>query len=159
MSCTSSGGQFKSLTDSIDTGTPSGRFFFHVMASLAETERELIVERTRAGTIGLYINIKKRRMFGDDSYPIMGLKMAGASLVPCATSCYLSWSNDRKRQMSNLVGRWLHLDFDVITEIVQAMHQFALGQVGKIAGHHSRRLRLRDGHALGRLLRYCEKKV
>ena len=41
--------EFKSLTDSIDTSTPSGRFFFHVMASLAEMERELIVERTRAG--------------------------------------------------------------------------------------------------------------
>jgi DNA invertase Pin-like site-specific DNA recombinase len=41
--------EFKSLTDSIDTGTPSGRFFFHVMASLAEMERELIIERTRAG--------------------------------------------------------------------------------------------------------------
>lgn len=43
------GVHFKSLTDSIDTGTPSGRFFFHVMASLAEMERELTVERTRAG--------------------------------------------------------------------------------------------------------------
>ncbi len=41
--------QFKSLTDSIDTSTPSGRFFFHVMGSLAEMERDLIVERTRAG--------------------------------------------------------------------------------------------------------------
>ena len=41
--------QFKSLTDSIDTGTASGRFFFHIMASLAEMERELAVERTRAG--------------------------------------------------------------------------------------------------------------
>jgi DNA invertase Pin-like site-specific DNA recombinase len=41
--------QFKSLTDAIDTGTPSGRFFFHVMASLAEMERELMVERTHAG--------------------------------------------------------------------------------------------------------------
>jgi len=40
---------FKSLTDSIDTSTPSGRFFFHVMASLAQMERELIVERTKAG--------------------------------------------------------------------------------------------------------------
>jgi DNA invertase Pin-like site-specific DNA recombinase len=40
---------FHSLTDAIDTGTPSGRFFFHVMASLAEMERELTVERTRAG--------------------------------------------------------------------------------------------------------------
>lgn len=26
-----------------------GRFFFHVMGALAEMERELIVERTRAG--------------------------------------------------------------------------------------------------------------
>ena len=43
------GVQFKSLTDAIDIGTPSGRFFFHVMASLAEMERDLIVERTRAG--------------------------------------------------------------------------------------------------------------
>ena len=40
------GVQFKSLTDAIDTGTPSGRFFFHVMASLAEMERVLIIERT-----------------------------------------------------------------------------------------------------------------
>jgi DNA invertase Pin-like site-specific DNA recombinase len=43
------GTQFKSLTDVIDTGIPSGRFFFHVMASLAQMERELTVERTRAG--------------------------------------------------------------------------------------------------------------
>jgi len=43
------GVHFKSLTDSIDTSTPSGRFFFHIMASLAEMERELMVERTRAG--------------------------------------------------------------------------------------------------------------
>ncbi len=43
------GVQFKSLTDSIDTATPSGRFFFHVMASLAQMEKELIVERTKAG--------------------------------------------------------------------------------------------------------------
>src|SRR4029077_4695261 len=40
---------FKSLTDGIDTKTPAGRFFCHVMASLAQMERELIIERTRAG--------------------------------------------------------------------------------------------------------------
>jgi DNA invertase Pin-like site-specific DNA recombinase len=41
--------QFRSLTDGIDTTTPTGRFFFHVMASLAQMERELIAERTKAG--------------------------------------------------------------------------------------------------------------
>jgi DNA invertase Pin-like site-specific DNA recombinase len=40
---------FWSLTDQIDTTTPAGRFFFHVMASLAQMERELTIERTRAG--------------------------------------------------------------------------------------------------------------
>ena len=40
---------FKSLTDHIDTSTTMGRFFFNVMASLAQMERELIIERTRAG--------------------------------------------------------------------------------------------------------------
>ncbi|MEH4266303.1 recombinase family protein [Klebsiella aerogenes] len=43
------GVNFRSLTDSIDTSTPAGRFFFHVMSALAEMERELIVEHTRAG--------------------------------------------------------------------------------------------------------------
>jgi DNA invertase Pin-like site-specific DNA recombinase len=41
--------EFRSLSDSIDTGTAAGRFFFHVMAALAEMERELIRERTNAG--------------------------------------------------------------------------------------------------------------
>ena len=43
------GVHFQSVTDSIETATPAGRFFFHVMASLAQMERELLVERTRAG--------------------------------------------------------------------------------------------------------------
>ena len=40
---------FKSLTDGIDTGTTTGRFLYNVMASFAQMERELIVERTNAG--------------------------------------------------------------------------------------------------------------
>ena len=40
---------FKSITDNVDTSTPSGRFFFHIMASLAQMERELVAERTMAG--------------------------------------------------------------------------------------------------------------
>lgn len=40
---------FKSLSDQIDTSTPHGRFFFHMMASLAEMERDILIERTKAG--------------------------------------------------------------------------------------------------------------
>jgi len=43
------GVNFASITDGIDTSTPPGRFFFHVMAALAEMERDLVRERTRAG--------------------------------------------------------------------------------------------------------------
>ncbi len=39
----------RSLQENIDTATPAGRLIFHVFASLAEFERELIRERTNAG--------------------------------------------------------------------------------------------------------------
>ena len=40
---------FKSLTESIDTTTPGGVLIFHVFGALAQFERDLIRERTRAG--------------------------------------------------------------------------------------------------------------
>jgi DNA invertase Pin-like site-specific DNA recombinase len=40
---------FHSLSEAIDTRTASGRLLFHVMGALAEFERSLISERTRAG--------------------------------------------------------------------------------------------------------------
>lgn len=40
---------FRSLTENIDTTTPTGRLVFHIFASLAEFERDLIRERTIAG--------------------------------------------------------------------------------------------------------------
>ena len=40
---------FRSLTEAIDTTTPAGRLFFHILGALAEFERELIRERTLAG--------------------------------------------------------------------------------------------------------------
>ena len=40
---------FESLTERIETGSPTGKLIFHVFASLAEFERNLIRERTMAG--------------------------------------------------------------------------------------------------------------
>lgn len=43
------GVEFVSLEDQIDTTTPMGRFFFRMMASIAELERDILSERTKAG--------------------------------------------------------------------------------------------------------------
>lgn len=40
---------FKSLSESLDTTSSSGKFFFQVFGALAEFERNLIRERTQAG--------------------------------------------------------------------------------------------------------------
>ena len=51
------GVEFVSLKDGIDTSTATGRFTFNIFASLAEFEREIIKERTKAGldaAIGLF---------------------------------------------------------------------------------------------------------
>ena len=39
----------RSLTESIDTSSPAGRLVFHTFGALAEFERDLIRERTKAG--------------------------------------------------------------------------------------------------------------
>ena len=43
------GVEFRSLRESLDTTTPAGKLVFHVFASLAEFERDIIRERTMAG--------------------------------------------------------------------------------------------------------------
>lgn len=40
---------FKSLREDLDTTTPGGKLIFHIFASLAEFERDVIRERTQAG--------------------------------------------------------------------------------------------------------------
>lgn len=41
--------EFVSIRDNIDTSTPTGRFFFRMMASIAELERDITSERTKSG--------------------------------------------------------------------------------------------------------------
>jgi DNA invertase Pin-like site-specific DNA recombinase len=40
---------FRSITEAIDTTTPGGKLVFHIFGALAEFERNLIRERTKAG--------------------------------------------------------------------------------------------------------------
>jgi DNA invertase Pin-like site-specific DNA recombinase len=44
-----SGGHFRSLRDPIDTTTPQGMFSLQVLGAVAQLERALIAERTKAG--------------------------------------------------------------------------------------------------------------
>jgi DNA invertase Pin-like site-specific DNA recombinase len=40
---------FRSVQEQLDTGTSGGKLVFHVFGALAEFERDLIRERTKAG--------------------------------------------------------------------------------------------------------------
>lgn len=42
------GVQFRSLTESLDTTTAAGRLLFHIVGAVAQFEREMTIERTRA---------------------------------------------------------------------------------------------------------------
>lgn len=46
---TDKGVEFKSITEGIDTKTPMGRFHFTLLAGLAQLERDITSERTKAG--------------------------------------------------------------------------------------------------------------
>jgi DNA invertase Pin-like site-specific DNA recombinase len=46
---TAAGASFRSLTESIDTGTPAGTMMMHMLGAMAQFERSLIAERSIAG--------------------------------------------------------------------------------------------------------------
>lgn len=50
---------FRSLQESIDTTTSGGKLIFHVFGALAEFERDLIRERTRAGLTAARVRGRK----------------------------------------------------------------------------------------------------
>ncbi|TCP83612.1 DNA invertase Pin-like site-specific DNA recombinase [Sphingomonas sp. PP-CE-1A-559] len=85
--------ELRSLTDGIDTATPTGRLLFHILASIAEMERELIRERTMAGLLAA------RRKNG----PGRGRKSV---LTPKkrATAMKLLAAGDRPRDVVEAIG-------------------------------------------------------
>lgn len=72
---------FISATQDVDTTTPTGRLFFHMVAAFAEFERELIVERVNAGVQNA---IQKGVKFGRPRLPgeeeVLKLRSEGMSL-------------------------------------------------------------------------------
>ena len=93
------GVDFISHTQAIDTTTPMGRLFFHVIGSFAEFEREVIVERVRAGLANA--RAKGKRLGRPVRDPgaqarVVALKGEGLSLRQIAARERLSPSGVRK---------------------------------------------------------------
>jgi DNA invertase Pin-like site-specific DNA recombinase len=65
------GVQFKSLTEGFDTTTNGGRLIFHIFGAIAEFERDLIRERTRAGLAAAALRPRK----GGQPHRISGAKL------------------------------------------------------------------------------------
>jgi DNA invertase Pin-like site-specific DNA recombinase len=83
---------FRSLSEAIDTTTASGRLLFHVMGALAEFERALISERTRAGMAaakarGQHLG-RERKISDEDTLWALQMIEAGR-LFPNEVACTL----------------------------------------------------------------------
>jgi len=76
------------LDQNIDTSTPSGRFLFHTLGAVAELERDLIRERTRAGLSAARRRGKRlgrpKAIRGSDCFTLERRLREGASLSAIA---------------------------------------------------------------------------
>ena len=93
------GVDFISHNQAIDTTTPMGRLFFHVIGSFAEFERDVIVERVRAGLANARAKGKRlgRPVRDPDAQArVVALREEGLSLRQIARRERLSPSGFRK---------------------------------------------------------------
>ncbi len=83
---------FVSLSESLDTSTPTGRMIFTVLGAVAELERSLIAERVRAGLRNARAKGKKlgRPRVAVDAAEIVRLRAEGASWPAIAREMGLS---------------------------------------------------------------------
>lgn len=74
--------EFVSLTEGVDTSTPTGKMVFTVLGAVAELERSLICERVRAGLRNAKAKGKRlgRPSKNLDAKTILALKAKGLSL-------------------------------------------------------------------------------
>lgn len=71
---------FRSLTENIDTGNTGGKLIFHIFGALAEFERNLISDRTKAGLAAARARGRKPKMSASD------IKLAKAMLADPKTT-------------------------------------------------------------------------
>jgi DNA invertase Pin-like site-specific DNA recombinase len=83
---------FSSLSESIDTSTPTGKMVFTVLASVAELERSLISERVRAGLRNARAKgkILGRPKCDVDPSEVRRLRAQGASWKTCGEKLCIS---------------------------------------------------------------------
>jgi DNA invertase Pin-like site-specific DNA recombinase len=83
---------FVSLTESVDTSTPMGKMVFTILGSVAEMERQMIVERVRAGLRNARAKGKTlgRPRVAVDAAKIGRLRVAGASWATICDETRLS---------------------------------------------------------------------
>ena len=64
--------EFVSLSEQVDTSTPTGKMVFTVLGAVAELEQSLIVERVRAGLRNARVSPWTRRGLQPSSHPPRG---------------------------------------------------------------------------------------
>jgi DNA invertase Pin-like site-specific DNA recombinase len=89
------GVEFKSINEAIDTSTPTGKLTFHIFAALAEFERDIIRQRTRAGVAAAKARGRtggRPRAFDDDIVEVARnmLKKPGATVKDVAAKLKIS---------------------------------------------------------------------
>lgn len=84
----SKGADLRVLTQAVDTTTPGGRLIFHIMGAMAEFERALIIERTKAGLAAAAAQGRKggRRSIYSDATKAAALESLRAGLEPKAVA-------------------------------------------------------------------------
>lgn len=85
---------FVSLTEQIDTSTPTGKMVFTVLGAVAELERSLIAERVRAGLRNAHSMGKRlgRPPVGLDASHVVRLRTQGRTIREIAASLGVSRS-------------------------------------------------------------------
>lgn len=83
---------FRSLTEAIDTSTPAGELMLHMLGGIAQFERSLIVERTKAGMAAAVAR---------------GVKLGrNRAMLPLEEAeCYRLWIDER-RTLTELAARY-----------------------------------------------------